>query len=297
MEISLRGDGLASGGLLVEHRHVHVAEIGEGEGARDRGRGHHQDVDRLALGAERQALVDAEAMLLVDDRDAEVVETRRLPETARGFRPRSGSSRRPSPASTARRSAPLSRPVRSAIDKPGLARHRARCARNAGAPGFPSGPSGPPAARPRWRSPWRAGRRRSCRSPHRPGAAAASSCRTRDRGGYPRRPFPARPSGRKAAVARSVATSRAVARIDAARKAAHPASHQRQGELRGQQLVIGKAAPRDGAGEHLLGQRPGVVRAVQGGERLVKVRRPAALQPGRILPFGQGGTFSSAAPM
>ena len=50
-----------------------VAVDGERERARDRRRGHVQDVRRAALG-ERRALLDAEAVLLVDDRDGEVGE-------------------------------------------------------------------------------------------------------------------------------------------------------------------------------------------------------------------------------
>ena len=48
--------------------------MGERQGARDRRRGHHQDVGGAALGAEVHALADAEAVLLVDDGQAEVAE-------------------------------------------------------------------------------------------------------------------------------------------------------------------------------------------------------------------------------
>ena len=67
-------DRLAAGRLLVEDREVHVAVLGERQAARDRGRGHHQDVGALALLAEVHALADAEAVLLVDDGEAEVAE-------------------------------------------------------------------------------------------------------------------------------------------------------------------------------------------------------------------------------
>ena len=50
-----------------------VAVHGEREGARDRRRGHVEDVRAAAL-RERGALLDAEAVLLVDDRDGEVAE-------------------------------------------------------------------------------------------------------------------------------------------------------------------------------------------------------------------------------
>src|SRR5439155_11974399 len=67
-------DGLASGRLLGELRHIHVAIDGQGEGARDRRRGHYEQIGILRLGLQSEALMDAETMLLVDDDEAEVVE-------------------------------------------------------------------------------------------------------------------------------------------------------------------------------------------------------------------------------
>ena len=73
-----RPDRLASRRQLVHHRDVEVAVERQRQRARDRRRGHHQHVRRVrrlrALLAERRALHDAEAVLLVDDGDAEVVE-------------------------------------------------------------------------------------------------------------------------------------------------------------------------------------------------------------------------------
>ena len=69
-----RLDRLAAGRLFGELRDVHVAEGGQHQRARDRRRGHHQHVGRVALGGERQALVHAEAVLLVDDGQRQVVE-------------------------------------------------------------------------------------------------------------------------------------------------------------------------------------------------------------------------------
>ena len=69
-----RLDRLPPRRLLVEDREVHVAVLGEGERARDRRRRHHQHVDGVALCAQVHALEHAEAVLLVDDREAEVVE-------------------------------------------------------------------------------------------------------------------------------------------------------------------------------------------------------------------------------
>ena len=59
-------DGLASGGFLTQLGYIHVAEIRQHQRARDRGSGQHQDVDRLALPGERETLMHAKPMLLVD---------------------------------------------------------------------------------------------------------------------------------------------------------------------------------------------------------------------------------------
>ena len=67
-------DRLAAGRLLAQFGNVHVAEIGQHQRARDRRRGEHQHVDRLALLRQRQPLVHAEAVLLVDDGQREIVE-------------------------------------------------------------------------------------------------------------------------------------------------------------------------------------------------------------------------------
>ncbi len=69
-----RIDRLAAGGLFGEPRDVHVAVVGEHQRARDRRRGHHQHIGGAALGGEREALVDAEPVLLVDDDQREVAE-------------------------------------------------------------------------------------------------------------------------------------------------------------------------------------------------------------------------------
>ncbi len=60
---------------LVDHRHVEVGEVAHGERARDR-RGAHHELVRLAaaLRGERQALLDAEAVLLVHDGEPELRE-------------------------------------------------------------------------------------------------------------------------------------------------------------------------------------------------------------------------------
>ena len=67
-------DRLPSRRFFAQRRDVHVAEIGEHERARDRRRGHHQKIRGLSLAGERETLPDAEAVLLVDDREAEIGE-------------------------------------------------------------------------------------------------------------------------------------------------------------------------------------------------------------------------------
>ena len=189
---SSRGrDRLAAGRLLVEHRDVHVAEIGERQRARDRRRGHHQDVDRLALGAERQALVDAEAVLLVDDREAEIAEGDALLEQRVGADRDVDRCRRRAPPGPPRRSAPRSRPVSSAtVEARRRGERRDALEMLAGEDlgrrhqrRLPPGLDGARHGEQR--------RPRSCPSPRRPGAGAACACRRRGRGGCPRPPRPA----------------------------------------------------------------------------------------------------------
>ena len=67
-----RVDRLAAGRLLAQFGDIHVAEIGQHQRARDRRRGQHQHVDRLALARQREPLMHAEAMLLVDDGEREI---------------------------------------------------------------------------------------------------------------------------------------------------------------------------------------------------------------------------------
>ena len=67
-------DLLPAGGLFAQFGDIHVAEIGQHQSARDRRRGQHQQIDRLALAGERQPLMHAEAMLLVDDGQRQIAE-------------------------------------------------------------------------------------------------------------------------------------------------------------------------------------------------------------------------------
>ena len=73
-----RLDGLASARHLVEDDDVEVSVVGEREGSRDRSGGHDQHVRVPSLAPQRHALVDAEAVLFVDDREREVGEINAL---------------------------------------------------------------------------------------------------------------------------------------------------------------------------------------------------------------------------
>ena len=65
-------DLLPAGGLFAQFGDVHVAEEGQHQRARDRRRREHQEIDRFALARQRQPLMHAEAMLLVDDGEREI---------------------------------------------------------------------------------------------------------------------------------------------------------------------------------------------------------------------------------
>ena len=82
-----RPDRLPALRHLVEHHDVEVPVIRERERPRDRGRGHDQHVDlAVPLALEGHPLMEAEPMLLVHDRERQVVEGDRLPARARACR-------------------------------------------------------------------------------------------------------------------------------------------------------------------------------------------------------------------
>ena len=66
----------AASGLLCETRDVEIAVVRHQQRARDRRRRHHENIGAVvaALGLQGQALMDAEAMLLVDHRKGEISE-------------------------------------------------------------------------------------------------------------------------------------------------------------------------------------------------------------------------------
>ena len=184
-------DRLTARRLVAQRRDIHVAEIGENERARNRRRRHHQNIGASAFGAERQALMHAEAMLLVDDGEAEIAEADALlkqrmcadddVDLARGQSRERARARRA-----------VSRPVSKARRRPAAAAYFAAI-HNAGGRALRSAPSTPPAGRPRRPRPWRAARQSSCPSRHRLAAAAASAQARQDRGGFRRAHSPARP--------------------------------------------------------------------------------------------------------
>ena len=80
-----RLDAGAPLGHRADRGDVEVAEDRHRDGARDRRRGQHECVGRRALRAQRLALLDAEAVLLVDDDEAEIGERRAVAQ--KGVRP------------------------------------------------------------------------------------------------------------------------------------------------------------------------------------------------------------------
>ena len=66
-------DRLAAGRFLAQFGDIHVAEISEYQRAWNRRGGEHQHIHRLAFLREREPLVHAEAVLLVDDRQCKIV--------------------------------------------------------------------------------------------------------------------------------------------------------------------------------------------------------------------------------
>ena len=59
------GDRLPPGRQLVQHRDVEIAVEDQRQCAGNRGGGHHEPMGRAALGGQRRALTDAEAVLLI----------------------------------------------------------------------------------------------------------------------------------------------------------------------------------------------------------------------------------------
>ena len=266
--------------LLGEAADFHLAPLGQQQGAGYGRRGHHQHVGPLALAAEQQALLDAETVLLVDHRQAEVAVVDRRPGTARGCRRRCGMlpSARPRSTLSPRRGPSPSRSA-SATGTGREARQgavvllcqhlgrRHQRGLGAGLDGAQHRQQAPPA---------------SCRSRHRPAAGAASGAARPGR----RRSRPAPGDwdgvGREAEAAQRL--GRAACRRRSASGRAAPAAGLQPGERRpvGEQLVIGQAAAARRARARGRGGR--VSAPPQG----VGETGPAlAAQQGRVVPFRQ----------
>ena len=80
-----------------------------------------------------------------------------------------------------------------------------------------------------------------------------------------------------------------VARVHPTRQPPHPASHEGEGKLGGEQFVIGEAPARSRFGDGVLGELRRIVRSVEAEERLPEIGQGVAVEPGRVLPFGQVG--------
>jgi hypothetical protein len=74
LRLCQRFDRQPSGGRVPNHRHVQIAVHRERERPRDRRGGHHQHVRMQPFGPQRRPLHDAEAVLLVDHDEPELLE-------------------------------------------------------------------------------------------------------------------------------------------------------------------------------------------------------------------------------
>ncbi len=172
----MRGaDRSAPARLLGQPADIHLAPMGEQQRARDRRGGHHQHVGAVALCAEGQPLVDAEAMLLVDHREAEIAEFDVSSGTGHGCRRRSASNRPRGRAGCRAARPPFMPPVSSATGTGDSAEsvRKCCCGQNLG-----RRHAARPARRPRPRAASPAAPPGFCRSRHRPAAAAASGAAT-----------------------------------------------------------------------------------------------------------------------
>ena len=143
-------DRLAARRLLGELRDIHVAIDGQRQGARNRRRRHHQQVgDAARLGLKRQPLMHAEAVLLVDDHEAQVVEGDVLLEQRMGADENVDLARRQRVRGSSSRGCALLAPGQQRDAHAGGLAASFDSVASAGAPGFRSAPSAPPARRSR----------------------------------------------------------------------------------------------------------------------------------------------------
>ena len=249
--------------------------------ARDRRRRHDQHVGAgaAALRLQRQALVHAEAVLLVDDGEGEVAEDDvRLEQRVRADDDVDVAAGEALEQFLAR--AALLAPGEQPDAQPGLVgerrdrfqvlarqhfrrRHQRRLARR------------PP---PRW--PWRAAPRPSCRSRRRPAAAAACGAVRPCRLDLAHR-LALGVGQREGQGVGKLGAHASIALHDAARARLEVLPHQGERQLAGKQLVVGETLPWRAAGRDVAGVR----RLVQALQRSAEVRPAARLHPGRLLPL------------
>ena len=174
-------DLLPAGGLFAQFGNVHVAEIGQHQRARDRRRGEHQKIDRLAFARQREPLMHAEAVLLVDNGEREIVKRHVVLEQRVGADDQidiAGGERRQNLGAFA---AALAAGEDGKADAGGGAR-AARWWQNAGAPKSRSAPSTPPGGRPRSRSRRQGARPRVLPEPTSPCSSRSMRLRLREIG-------------------------------------------------------------------------------------------------------------------
>ncbi len=167
----------AAGRQLIDDRNVEIGVRRHRQRARNRRRGHDQLMRKAtgepALLAQQQALMHAEAMLLVDDHQAEALELDAfLEQRVRADRDLRGARREIGQRARARRRVALAGQQSSAAGR--MRRTTSRSCARAARPAIPSAPSPPPESRLPLHARPRAPRRRFCRSPRRLAPAAAS---------------------------------------------------------------------------------------------------------------------------
>ncbi len=178
--------GRAARRLLGDARDLHVAINGKAEGPRDRRRRHHQHVHCAdALGRQHHALMHAEAVLLVDHGEQEVLERDVVLDHRMGADQDIDFARRQILQDLLPPLALVAPRQQHQPDAGGLGERR-KGRRMLPRQNFRRRQQRAPARRPRPRPAWRGKRRSSCRCRHRPARAAASDAARPDRRGFHR---------------------------------------------------------------------------------------------------------------
>ena len=277
-----RVDGFAARRFLIKDRDIHIAEIGEDERARYRCRRHHQQVRRTTLAAEGEALVHAEAVLLIHHGQRQIGKGHiilkqrvgahgnvdgAIGQTGEhgGALGRFGAAGQHG-AAHARRIAQRFQPLKMLAGENIGGGHQR---------GLPPGLD-------------RAGHRQQSDN----GLARADIALQQAQHPLARRHVGinrGQSAGLRAGQrirqgAQDLCGQSPVAHGRAACGGLHPAAHQHEGELAGQQFVIGQ--PHRGRG---VGIRRGAIRRVDGAHRRIECGPALFGQQRRILPFRHGG--------